>query len=110
MEESNRPVGLDVHNREQNLEIRWADGHTSVYPLFGLRKNCPCVVCRGGHSTMNEFEPEAFFIKNPPLMNISNINQVGNHAIQIVWVDGHNSGMYRWETLRWLDPLNHSRE
>ena len=108
MDESSRPIGLDVHNREQKLEIRWADGHTSSYPLFGLRKNCPCVVCRGGHSTMNEFEPGAFFINNPPIMNISNINQIGNHAIQIVWMDGHNSGMYRWETLRWLDPVNHS--
>ena len=33
--------------------------------------------------------------------------QVGNHAIQITWADGHNSGMYRWETLRFLDPENH---
>lgn len=53
---------------------------------------------------MNNFEPEAFHIENPPLMNITNIKQVGNHAIQITWVDGHNSGMYGWETLRKLDP------
>jgi DUF971 family protein len=107
MEQSTTPINIDVDNENQQLEIHWADGHTSTYPLFGLRKNCPCVSCRGGHEKMNQFEPEAFFIKNPPTMDITNIKQVGNHAIQIFWLDGHNSGMYRWETLRELDPQNH---
>tara|TARA_R110000868_G_scaffold304437_21_gene565414 strand:+ start:46071 stop:46397 length:327 start_codon:yes stop_codon:yes gene_type:complete len=100
------PTGIEVSNEEQVLEISWEDGRVSKYPLFGLRKNCPCVSCRGGHDKMNTFEPEAFFIENPPLMNISDIKTIGNHAIQITWIDGHNSGMYRWETLRELDPEN----
>lgn len=108
MEKSTTPTGIEVHNSDQYLEISWSDGHISKYPLFGLRKNCPCVVCRGGHESMNEFKPEAFFVDKAPLMKITNINQIGNHAIQIVWLDGHNSGMYRWETLRWLDPVNHA--
>lgn len=107
MDSSTTATGIEVSNEEQTLEIKWEDGVTSIYPLYGLRKNCPCVMCRGGHDRMNTFEPEAFFTENPPLMNITNINQVGNHAIQIVWIDGHNSGMYRWETLRWLDPKDH---
>lgn len=56
---------------------------------------------------MTEFEPEAFYIENPPQIEITDIQQVGNHAIQITWSDGHNAGMYRWETLRFLDPANH---
>ena len=104
MEPSTTPTGIEVSNEEQVLEISWSDGHTSSFPLFGLRKNCPCVACRGGHDMMNSFEPEAFKIENPPLMNIKSINEIGNHAIQINWIDGHNSGMYRWETLRELDP------
>lgn len=107
MDSSTTATGIEVSNEEQILEITWEDGIISKYPLYGLRKNCPCVMCRGGHDRMNTFEPETFFIENPPLMNITNINQVGNHAIQIVWIDGHNSGMYRWETLRWLDPKDH---
>ena len=104
MNPSTTATSVEVSNEEQVLEITWEDGHISKFPLFGLRKNCPCVSCRGGHASMNVFEPEAFLIKNPPLMNITNIKQVGNHAIQITWIDGHNSGMYRWETLRDLDP------
>ena len=87
MENLVNPTGIEVSNNEQVLEIEWSDGVKSVYPLFGLRKNCPCVMCRGGHAHMNEFEPKMFF--------------------QITWADGHNSGMYRWETLRFLDPENH---
>jgi len=107
MENSVQPTGIEVSNKEQVLEIEWSDGVKSVYPLFGLRKNCPCVMCRGGHAHMNEFEPKMFFVENPAKIDIKDIQQVGNHAIQITWADGHNSGMYRWETLRFLDPEKH---
>ncbi len=107
MNDSVHPAAIEVSNGDQILEVKWSDGKQSVYPLFGLRKNCPCVVCRGGHGNMNNFEPEAFFEENPSDIHIRDIRQVGNHAIHIVWADGHDSGMYRWETLRWLDPDNH---
>ena len=107
MDQKNTPEGIEVDNEAQVLQIAWADGHQSKFPLYGLRKNCPCVTCRGGHSRMAEFEPEAFFTENPPGMNIRDIKQVGNHAIQITWADNHNAGMYRWETLRFLDPEIH---
>lgn len=107
MDESTTAVGIDVFNEEQFLKITWEDGVISHYPLYGLRKNCPCVMCRGGHDQMQNFEPGAFFLENPPRMNIKGLKPVGNHALQITWIDGHNSGMYRWDTLRWLDPENH---
>lgn len=106
MSEATTPAGIEVSNKEQVLEIIWADGKKSVYPLYGLRKNCPCVMCRGGHANMSNFEPEAFFEKNTRRIEIRSMKQVGNHALQITWGDGHNTGMYRWETLRWLDPDN----
>ncbi|MEX0720856.1 MAG: DUF971 domain-containing protein [Balneolaceae bacterium] len=109
MDEATSPKGIEVSNKEQVLEIIWQDGHKSVFPLFGLRKNCPCVMCRGGHGSMSEFNTEAFFEENPSRIEIRELQQVGNHAIQITWGDGHNSGMYRWETLRWLDPQNHKK-
>lgn len=108
MDNTSTPTNIEVDNKQQILEITWEDEIVSTYPLYGLRKNCPCVACRGGHAKMNEFEPEAFLIENPPLMDIKNIKAIGNHAIQITWLDGHNAGMYRWETLRMLDPQNHN--
>src|SRR5690554_1314598 len=101
------PTGIEVSNGDQTLEITWSDGKKSVYPLRGLRINCPCALCRGGHATMGEFEPEAMFAKDPVPVHIRDIKTIGNHAIKIVWSDGHDSGMYQWKTLRYLDPDNH---
>lgn len=109
MDEIVTPTGIEVSNKDQVLEIAWSDGKFSRYPLYGLRANCPCVMCRGGHGSMGDFEPEAFFEENPPRIEIRNVEQVGNHAIKITWGDGHNSGMYQWKTLRWLDPENHKK-
>ena len=96
------PIGIEVSLNDQTLTVEWNDIGKKIFPLFGLRKNCPCIVCRGGHDKMNEFEPEAFKIVKPPYIEIENLKPIGNHALQIFWGDKHNSGMYRWETLREL--------
>src|SRR5699024_11365481 len=84
----------------QLLKIILSDGHISRYSLFGLRKNCPCVSCRGGHSRMGQFERSFFFAEPTQHYEIIDIRQVGHHAVKIEWNDGHNTGMYQWETLR----------
>ncbi len=103
MEKKYQAKSLDVSNSEQILEIQWADGRIAKYPLFGLRKNCPCVMCRGGHDKMGRFEIELFFVKPTRTYNINKLEPIGNHALKITWDDGHNSGMYRWDLLRIMD-------
>jgi DUF971 family protein len=99
-----QPKNIEVRNSDQELEINWGDGHQSVYALFGLRKNCPCVSCRGGHGQMDSFDRSLFFVEPNRHYEVENIKQVGNHAIKITWSDGHDTGMYQWETLRELCP------
>ncbi len=94
------PLKIVINNEDQYLEITWSDGPVYTYPLYGLRKNCPCVMCRGGHDKMQLFEPEAFSLTPKVGISIHKADQIGNHALQIHWSDGHNSGMYRWQTLR----------
>lgn len=101
-----KPVKIDVSNSDQILAIEWNDSHKSEYSLFGLRKNCPCVSCRGGHGRMNTFDRSLFFVDPPQHFEVEEIKQVGNHAIKIYWNDGHNSGMYQWETLRDMCPCD----
>jgi DUF971 family protein len=91
---------VDVSHSDQLLTIQWADGEISELPLFGLRKNCPCVACRGGHDKMGRFEPELFKVDPPRTYSILKAEPVGKHALKITWDDGHDSGMYRWELLR----------
>jgi DUF971 family protein len=103
MEKRFTPVSIDVGNTEQKLTIEWADGHKSEFALFGLRKNCPCVTCRGGHENMGRYEPGLFLVEPTRTYKIINAEQIGNHALKITWDDGHNAGMYRWELLRSMD-------
>lgn len=102
-----RPESVEISNSEQVLEIIWADGHKSVYSLFGLRKNCPCVMCRGGHSEMGKFDMNLFFVEPLQRFEIRDIETVGNHALKISWDDGHNTGMYRWNLLRAMCPQSY---
>jgi DUF971 family protein len=96
-----KPRGISVERELKRLVISWADGHTSLYPFGGLRKSCPCVFCQGGHSGMGKpMDPISFLTDTSDRLNITNISQTGNYAIQITWSDGHNSGIYRWEYLR----------
>jgi DUF971 family protein len=103
MEKRTKPVSVDVSNSDQIIKIGWADGHTSEFSLFGLRKNCPCVECRGGHSQMGQFEPQLFLVEPTRTYKIVSAEQIGNHALKITWDDGHSSGMYRWDLLRHMD-------
>lgn len=106
MELNIQPREVEVRASEQKLFIKWADGHESEYPLFGLRKNCPCVECRGGHAKMGSFDKSLFRVEPTMHYKIEDVKQVGNHAIRIYWDDGHNTGMYQWETLRKLCPCD----
>lgn len=100
------PISIDVSTTDGKLSIQWADGHAHQFTLFGLRKNCPCVMCRGGHELMDQFEP-GFFLVDPSeapggsTLSIQKILPIGHHAIRIYWSDGHNDGMYRYENLRY---------
>lgn len=100
MEKRTTPVSIDAGNSEQLMKIKWADGVTSEYSLFGLRKNCPCVECRGGHDKMGQYEPQLFHVTPTRKYNIIKAETVGNHALKIHWDDGHNAGMYKWDLLR----------
>lgn len=99
------PVSIEVENSAQQLAITWNDGVRDVFSLFGLRRNCPCVMCRGGHELMDRFEPGLFLVEGEVARKagyrILGIRQIGHHAIRIEWNDGHDDGMYRFENLRY---------
>ncbi len=99
---------ITVNPEIQELQIDWGDGHRSRFPMEGLRRSCPCVKCQGGHDQMGKaVDPEIF--KEPPTRRwgIRGISQVGNYAIQISWSDGHQNGIYRFERLRDMCPVEH---
>jgi DUF971 family protein len=90
---------IAVAGRE--LALAWADGHESFLGFDELRRACPCAVCRGHHGITPA--PDPLRVVTAPLageVTIRQLNPVGAYAVQIVWSDGHDTGIYSFETLR----------
>jgi len=101
---------ITVDSEEQTLTILWADDHLSIYSLEGLRRSCPCVECAGGHDKMGQpADPVVFRLPATRRWKIVDLQEVGNYAMQIFWDDGHNTGLYRWEYLRDLCPIEYDQ-
>ncbi len=85
---------------DSEISITWNDRHVGKYTLRRLRDVCPCASCKAdreeqkGKVTLPVFKPGEFEIRN--------ITPVGQYAIQIVWGDGHGTGLYTYEYLRSL--------
>jgi DUF971 family protein len=111
-----RPIAITLDRKRRVLIIPWDDGHTSEYPLDGLREACPCVECRGGHENMGgPPDPSVFDPLNIPLVRaksytVTRLMPVGNYALQPEWDDGHHTGIYTWPYLRGLCPCAECRE
>lgn len=101
-----KPKAITVNKTEGMLEIAWADGLLSRYPLSQLREACPCVECRGGHGKMGMEHAPQDLLKLVPRRSygLASISAVGNYAVQPTWDDGHHTGIYTWEYLRKLSP------
>jgi DUF971 family protein len=91
---------LDIQQIGNELAVKWDDGTEDFILLEKLRRACPCAGCKGEVDIMgnvyknpeNPFPPNAF--------DLVKITSVGGYAIQPVWADRHNTGIYSFEYLR----------
>ena len=107
--EKPRPTGITLNRNEAYLEISWnIDNAVIRYPLPQLREACPCVECRGGHQYMTaEYDPnDLMVLQLLPARDytVTDLEMIGNYAIQPVWGDGHSTGMFTWEYLWKIRP------
>jgi DUF971 family protein len=79
------------------LRIVWDDGHASEYRNDFLRARCPCAECRQRPPrtlpVVNERRDEIYPVQ---------IGVVGRYALSLQWSDGHDTGIYSYQTLRGL--------
>ena len=103
---SPKPKAITLNKSESVLEITWDDDTHCQYPLDHLREACPCVECRGGHQFMGEkFAPDNLLeLKPVRSYDVKALHPVGNYALQPVWDDNHQTGIYTWKYLRQLCP------
>jgi DUF971 family protein len=92
-----------ISRTENNsLQILWNDDTTSEIEIKKLRDECPCVHCKGESVIFDSYIPIKAAFKPAGFYEIDKIEVMGNYAVQIVWRDGHNTGIYSWEILKEL--------
>jgi len=89
----------NVQQIGNELAIRWNDGTESYLDLQFLRRACPCAACGGEPDVLgNIIRPDVSYSDNS--FDLAGFQIVGGYALQPVWADGHNTGIYSFQYLR----------
>jgi len=91
-----QPVEITPTEDAQRLRIVWGDGVVSEYEPRLLRQLCPCAGCVDEMSGIRTLRPDSV----PEDIYPAAIHYVGRYALQFVWSDGHDTGIYTFEHLR----------
>jgi DUF971 family protein len=87
------PTEIKLHQKSRMLEIAFSDGQRFELPCEFLRVYSPSAEVRG-HGPGQEVLQVGK--KN---IEITDVQPVGSYAVQLVFSDGHDSGLYSWDYL-----------
>ena len=90
------PVAVTNHGASATLEIRWADGASSLLSHGLLRASCRCAACvalRRAHRPVADAAAAICLTHAEP---------VGQQGLNLVFSDGHGRGIFPWAYLREL--------
>ena len=93
MADTPKPTEINLHQKSRILEISYEDGETFKLSYEFLRVHSPSAEVQGhgpGQGVLQLAKEN---------VNITNIEPVGSYAIQPSFDDGHDTGIYSWETL-----------
>ncbi len=90
---------LDIQHVGTELAIKWADGGESFIQLENLRRACPCAGCKGETDILGNLYKNPEKQLTADAFKLMKVVSVGGYAIQPVWADGHNTGIYPFDYL-----------
>jgi prepilin-type processing-associated H-X9-DG protein len=101
---SRSPSELALDLKQRILQITWQDGRVSQYDFDTLRRHCPCAECRTTEQGMAAVGVVLDKLKDAKgdIANADAVKFVGAYAINILFADGHGTGIYTWSYLREL--------
>ncbi len=88
-----RPTDIRLKRAERILEVSFDNGESFRLPCEYLRVSSPSAEVQGhgpGQKTL---------VAGKAQVNIRGIAPVGQYAVQLLFDDGHESGLYSWTTL-----------
>ena len=100
MKEPSRSKPLEIGPSADGAQLRilWEDGLEVSYQPRALRLACPCAGCVDEMTGLPTLAPGTVPEDVYPLA----IYYVGRYALQFVWSDGHQTGIYPFDYLRRL--------
>ena len=103
------PTEITVLREKREVHIHWQDGHESVYSFDLLRKECPCALCNDQRNKQSPSAGLSLTVLSGPILKsgeiqATEVKPVGRYAINFVWSDGHDSGIYSYAFLRQVCP------
>ena len=93
MTDTPKPTEISLHKKSRILEITFADGEHFEFSCEFLRVHSPSAEVQGhgpGQGVLQLGKEDVV---------INKIEPVGSYAIQPSFDDGHDTGIYSWETL-----------
>jgi DUF971 family protein len=87
------PLKINFNSELQQLQLSYANGESHSLSSEFLRVHSPSAEVRGhgkGQEVLQFGKKE---------VRIKNLVKTGNYAIQIVFNDGHDTGIYSWDYL-----------
>jgi DUF971 family protein len=87
------PEGVQLHTRSRELELTWPGGERYTLSCEYLRVYSPSAEARGHGPGQEVLQTGKLNV------GITAIRPVGNYALQLVFDDGHDTGLYAWDYL-----------
>ena len=90
------PEALTLHGQSRALEISFSDGKTFRIPFELMRVYSPSAEVQGhgpGQEVLQTGKRD---------VDVTDLVQVGNYAVQPTFSDGHNTGIFSWDYLYFL--------
>ena len=87
------PTALTLKRSSRLVEVTFSDGSVFALPAEYLRVYSPSAEVTG-HGV-----GEGVLVTGKRNVNIERIEPVGRYAVKLVFDDGHDTGLYTWETL-----------
>ncbi|MFT5690756.1 MAG: DUF971 family protein [Oceanicoccus sp.] len=87
------PMGIELHKRRKVLELIYSNDQRYELSCEYLRVQSPSAEVKG-HG------PDQAILQEGKIdVGIDHIEPVGNYALQLVFSDGHNTGIFSWAYL-----------
>jgi DUF971 family protein len=91
-----QPNDIKLRRGTRVVELSYPDGRRYELSWEFLRVHSPSAEVRGHHPS------EAVLQTGKQKVAVTDIRPVGHYALQLVFDDGHDSGLYTWEYLETL--------